>query len=416
VPAGSWEYKAALNGTWDENYGLDATPNGANIPLSLAAPATVKFYYSHETHWVADSRTKVIAVAPGSFQSELGCPGDWQPDCLRSWLQDPDGDGIYTFTTRSLPAGSYEVKVAINESWDENYGAAGAPGGANIPFTVASDCVETLFRYDPATHVLTVTAGGGPSPQPSAVTIAGSLQSEIGCSDDWQPACAASHLAFDASDGVWQGTFSVPAGSWEYKAPLNDSWDENYGLNATRNGPNIPLSLASAAAVKFYYSHETHWVADNRSKTIAVAAGSFQSEIGCPGDWQPDCLRSWLQDPEGDGISIFHTGRCPRAITRSRSPSTRAGTRTTARAGRPAARTSPSPCPPPARTSSSSMTATRTCSRWARRARRAATSRGRGPTGSARTRSPGTRARWRPTGTSACTTRSTVRSRWAAGA
>jgi hypothetical protein len=21
----------------------------------------------------------VIAVAPGSFQSELGCPGDWQP-------------------------------------------------------------------------------------------------------------------------------------------------------------------------------------------------------------------------------------------------------------------------------------------------------------------------------------------------
>jgi len=136
VPAGSWEYKAALNGTWDENYGLDATPNGANIPLSLAAPATVKFYYSHETHWVADSRTKVIAVAPGSFQSELGCPGDWDPGCLRSWLQDPDGDGVYTLTTTDLPAGSYETKVAINEAWDENYGQGGVPGGANIAFTV----------------------------------------------------------------------------------------------------------------------------------------------------------------------------------------------------------------------------------------------------------------------------------------
>lgn len=58
----------------------------------------------------------------GSLQSELGCSGDWQPDCLRSWLQDPDEDGTYTFVSGSIPAGTYEAKVAINESWDENYG------------------------------------------------------------------------------------------------------------------------------------------------------------------------------------------------------------------------------------------------------------------------------------------------------
>ncbi len=81
----------------------------------------------------------MIAVAPGSFQCELGCPGDWEPDCLRSWLQDADGDGMYTFATTDLPAGSYEAKVAINEAWDENYGQGGVPGGANIAFTVPSD-------------------------------------------------------------------------------------------------------------------------------------------------------------------------------------------------------------------------------------------------------------------------------------
>ena len=53
-----------------------------------------------------------MATAAGSFQSELGCPADWQPDCLRSWLQDPDGDGTYTFTTDDLPVGGYEFKVA----------------------------------------------------------------------------------------------------------------------------------------------------------------------------------------------------------------------------------------------------------------------------------------------------------------
>ena len=76
---------------------------------------------------------------------------------------------------------------------------------------------------------------------PTSVTIAGSLQSELGCPGDWQPDCAATHLTYDAGDDVWQGTFTVPAGSWEYKAPLNNSWDENYGLHAQRDGANIPL-------------------------------------------------------------------------------------------------------------------------------------------------------------------------------
>ena len=78
---------------------------------------------------------------------------------------------------------------------------------------------------------------------PTAVTIAGSLQSELGCPGDWQADCAASHLTYDAGDGVWQGVFALPAGSFEYKAPLNDAWDENYGQGGVPNGANIALNL-----------------------------------------------------------------------------------------------------------------------------------------------------------------------------
>ena len=154
VPAGSYEYKAALNDSWTENYGA---PGGGNVQFTVATDRPVKFYYDHRTHWMADSAGSVIAIAPGSFQSELGCPGDWQPDCLRSWLEDPDGDGTYEFSTAVLPAGFYETKVAINESWSENYGAGGTPNGANIPFTVPQDNTPVTFSYEGSTHVLAIT-------------------------------------------------------------------------------------------------------------------------------------------------------------------------------------------------------------------------------------------------------------------
>ena len=78
---------------------------------------------------------------PGTHQDELGCPGDWMPTCentlltydledaiwqgsyeiqpandndagcLRSWLQDPEGAGLYAFATRSLKAGTYIITL-----------------------------------------------------------------------------------------------------------------------------------------------------------------------------------------------------------------------------------------------------------------------------------------------------------------
>jgi Ca2+-binding RTX toxin-like protein len=185
LPAGQWQYKVALNGSFDENYGANAAVNGPNITLTLTTDAAVKFYYDHKTHWITDNHTAVIATAPGSYQSELGCPPDWDPGCLRSWLEDPDGNGIYQFSTSALPAGTYETKAAINESFDENYGAGGVPNGANISFTVPSNATVT-FTYDPVSHVLSVTTTTdttttitSDSPNPSVVGQAVTVQYSV---------------------------------------------------------------------------------------------------------------------------------------------------------------------------------------------------------------------------------------------
>jgi pullulanase-type alpha-1,6-glucosidase len=300
VPTGNWEYKAPLNDSWDENYGEGGVRDGPNILLNLGAPTDVKFYYDHETHWITDNENSRIATAVGSFQDELGCPGDWQPDCLRSWLQDLDGDGTYTFSTTAIPAGSYEAKVAIDESWDESYGDGG--GGDNIPFDVP-DGATVHFFFESATNIPDIVVEA--EPPSDSVAIVGNLQSELGCPGDWQPECPATELVFDAGDDVWQAIFAVPAGSWEYKAALNDSWAESYP------DFNILLDLGADTDVKFYYDDKSHWVTDNVNSVIATAVGSFQDEMGCPGDWQPDCLRSWLQDPDGDGTYSFTTDQIP---------------------------------------------------------------------------------------------------------
>ncbi|GAB4204444.1 MAG: hypothetical protein OHK0022_29610 [Roseiflexaceae bacterium] len=149
---------------------------------------------------------------------------------------------------------------------------------------------------------------------PTAVTIAGSLQEEVGCPADWQPdttVCNLTALTYDANDDLWQRSVTVPAGSYQYKAALNNSWDENYGKNAAPGGANIPITVPITQAVKFYYDHKSHWVTDNINSKIATVAGSFQQEIGCPADWSPDCLRSWLQDIDGDGIFTFETTQIP---------------------------------------------------------------------------------------------------------
>lgn len=164
LPAGDYAYKAAIDGTWDENYGAGGVRGGADIPLALDAPRDVTFYYDHRSHWVTSDAQGPIITLAGDMQSELGCPGDWAPDCMRGWLQDLDGDGTFT-ATATLPAGSYATKVTHGLSWTENYGADGVRDGADIPFEVPAGGVEVVFTYDVSTHRLQVsTRSAGAAP------------------------------------------------------------------------------------------------------------------------------------------------------------------------------------------------------------------------------------------------------------
>ncbi|SDV03587.1 alpha-1,6-glucosidases, pullulanase-type [Microlunatus sagamiharensis] len=100
----------------------------------------------------AAAATPTVALV-GTLQSELGCPGDWQPDCPATELLPVDGQpGLYR-ATFVVPQGTYAYKVALDDSWDVNYGAGGAPGGGDIPLSAPGGPVT--FTYDDSTHRVT---------------------------------------------------------------------------------------------------------------------------------------------------------------------------------------------------------------------------------------------------------------------
>ncbi|MEJ5223246.1 MAG: pullulanase-type alpha-1,6-glucosidase [Anaerolineales bacterium] len=148
-------YKVALNGSWDENYGARAARNGADIPLVVNEPTLVKFYYDHKTHWITDNFNTPILVAMGDFQTQLGCASNNDAGCLRSWLQDPEGSGTFSFITRALKAGTYTVTLTKNE---DPANVIGAP----TQFTVKADGDEIYFGYDTVKNELIISTEGAP--------------------------------------------------------------------------------------------------------------------------------------------------------------------------------------------------------------------------------------------------------------
>ena len=43
-------YKVALNGSWDVNYGKNASQGGSDIPLVVDSPIDVSFYFDNKSH------------------------------------------------------------------------------------------------------------------------------------------------------------------------------------------------------------------------------------------------------------------------------------------------------------------------------------------------------------------------------
>lgn len=144
--------------------------------------------------------------------------------------------------------------------------------------------------------------------QPEAVSLVGALARRLGCAAEDDPTCAAAQLALDV-DRIWRATFRLPGGSHTYGVAIVPGTGQEPGAGVDPDGRSIDVP-AGGADVTFLYDHRTGNVASSLER-IAVAVGSFQSEMGCAADWDPGCMRAWLQDPDEDGELTLATSQVP---------------------------------------------------------------------------------------------------------
>ena len=185
VPAGTYQFKIT-DGTWDNTWGKD----GQNYTFAVSAACDVTITFDPDTKVVNADGTGVGAVT-GLQIASITAVGAGSGNFLngKSWdvaaaVNHMSANGsVYTITYAGVAAGTYEVKFAANDSWNDNWGSNGSAytsgnaeavyNGQNIKFTVKekSDVTLTLdlskFQYSTktgATYAITMAAVEVPAP------------------------------------------------------------------------------------------------------------------------------------------------------------------------------------------------------------------------------------------------------------
>jgi hypothetical protein len=110
------------------------TPSAAEAPAPSAATAAAPEAPAVSTETPAVStetieQPEAVAVA-GDFNILLGAPANWAPQYDESQMELDQVDQLWKIAAE-IPAGFYSFKIALNRSWDENYGAYGEFDGPN---------------------------------------------------------------------------------------------------------------------------------------------------------------------------------------------------------------------------------------------------------------------------------------------
>ncbi|WP_243385659.1 hypothetical protein [Bacillus kexueae] len=214
------------------------------------------FIQTFALHVNAEGKQERTVTLVGNFQDELGGEQDWDPASTVTIMKH-DGNQFYSYSA-TLPAGDYEYKIAINGSWDENYGTFGVLNGENIKLNLTQETTVHFYYHD-GTHSVTDSRYYTPILEEKRPRIAGSLQPFIQAGDEWSPDTSTALFYDDNFDGIYTYTTIVPKGNYEYKVVLGNQWGEEYP------NQNAQLNVLQDTEITFYFDAKSKKVSTNYS-------------------------------------------------------------------------------------------------------------------------------------------------------
>ncbi len=156
VPAGRHEFKVT-DGTWSNSWG----DNGGNYVFTTEKVQNVRITFNAET---TEITVTLIDVADYYVAGSEGlCGVGWDPGYAANKMS-LGADGLYTKLFKSVPAGTHEFKITAG-SWDQNWGADGVPGGANISF-VTEEVLNVTITFNPETLEIGYSFSEATEPDP----------------------------------------------------------------------------------------------------------------------------------------------------------------------------------------------------------------------------------------------------------
>ena len=119
------------------------------------------------------------------------------------------------------------------------------------------------------------------------VTLPGSFQKALGCTDNWKPECLAP-LMEPVGDGTYTyATTALPEGNYEFKVAVGASDNENYGQDGAIGGANYQFATKANKLVTFTYDSQTHKVAIASADAPVAGAGEQRAY------WVTSSILAW---------------------------------------------------------------------------------------------------------------------------
>lgn len=122
----------------------------------------------------------------------------------------------------------------------------------------------------------------------ATAVVVGDFMDENNLGEDWNPINSLAQMKLYKQD-IYEETFKLKPGEYNYKIAMNGSWDESYG----DNGENIAIKVTEESYVTFRLNYKEKKVYDSinnpeQFKNKAVVTGNFEGVIKGASNWNVD--------------------------------------------------------------------------------------------------------------------------------